>query len=45
MVGRLADHCQLDEVLQSWICAEGAELDAVSRVSRLDRLLAPRTAP
>jgi hypothetical protein len=44
MVGRLADHCQLDEVLQSWICAEGAELDAASRVSCLDRLGYPRAA-
>jgi hypothetical protein len=31
MVGRLADRCHLDEVLQSWIGAEGAELDAVSK--------------
>ena len=38
---RLADHRHLDAVLQSRVRAEGAELDAVSTVSRLDRLLGP----
>jgi hypothetical protein len=39
--GREADHRHLDSVLQSRVAAEGAELDAVSRVRRVDRLLGP----
>jgi hypothetical protein len=41
LAGREADHRHLDEVLQSRIGAEDAELGAVSKVTLLDRLLAP----
>jgi hypothetical protein len=39
--GREADHRHLDAVLRSRVAAEGAELGAVSRVRRVDRLLGP----
>jgi hypothetical protein len=39
--GREADHRHLDDVLQSRVSAEDAELGAVSRVTLLDRLLRP----
>jgi uncharacterized protein DUF5995 len=39
--GREADHQHLDEVLQSRVGAEDVELQAVSRVTVIDRLLQP----
>jgi hypothetical protein len=38
---READHRHLDSVLQDRVAAEDAELNAISKVTRLDRLLRP----